>query len=150
MRLLRNLALLETGDTPLKDLLERARPRFQRGASLIVITPDMQGEWVQPLVALMRIGIAPTVLLMDPLTFGGQGDPASVESLLAGLGVRNYRITHDLLDRPEARPGRQGQWEWRVLGTGRILPVRAPEDEVWINLGSSRAEVHPSTPEGVD
>jgi len=41
--------------------------------------------------------------------------------------VAHYVITHDLLDRPEARPGRAGHWEWRVSGTGRAVPIRRPE-----------------------
>ncbi len=140
MGLLRSLALVNTGSVPLQALLERAQPRFQRGASLVIITPNAGGEWVQAMLPLMQVGLAPTVLLLDPVSFGGAGDMRPVEGLLAGLGVRHYRIQRDLLNRPEARPGRQGQWEWRVLTSGRILPVHLPEDDLWYGLGASRAE----------
>jgi hypothetical protein len=52
-------------------------------------------------------------------------------ALLTGLGISCHVITRDLLDQPEARPGQEGQWEWRVLGTGRAVAVRRPRDTAW-------------------
>jgi hypothetical protein len=82
------------------------------------------------------------VLLLDPVSFGGAGDgSAELAEVVSGtlaslsdLGVARYVITRDLLDRSEARPGRQGQWEWCVSPTGRVVPVRQPRDTVWKKL----------------
>jgi uncharacterized protein (DUF58 family) len=138
--LLRSLALLSLGDVPLKDLLERARPRFRRGASLVIITANTAGEWVQSLLPLMQAGQVPTVLLLDPASFGGAGQASPVEAVLSRLGVRHYRIQRQVLDRAEARPGRQGKWEWRVLASGRLLPLNLPQDQMWYALGSRKVE----------
>jgi len=54
---------------------------------------------------------------------------------LAGLGIAPYIIKRELLDRPEARPGHQGEWEWRVTGFGRAIPVHKPADLSWKKLG---------------
>jgi hypothetical protein len=52
-------------------------------------------------------------------------------ALLSDLGVARYVITRDLLDRPESRPGRHGQWEWRVSPLGRAVTARRPGDLAW-------------------
>jgi len=47
--------------------------------------------------------------LLDPVSFGGRGNPDWMLNSLVELGVTHYRITPDLLDTPEARPGAIGQ-----------------------------------------
>jgi hypothetical protein len=76
-------------------------------------------------------GAVPTVLLLDPVSFGGSGDAARVLATLAELRVARYLITRDVLDRPEAHPGTQGRWEWRVTPTGRAVPIARPGDMEW-------------------
>ena len=134
MEILRELAVATTGDHPLNQLLERARPSFGRGASLVIITSNVEGDWIQALLPLLWSGVTPTVLLLDPASFGGTGDVNSPLALLSSLGIARYVITRDLLDRPEARPGRAGHWEWRSLGTGRAIPIRRPSDTSWRKL----------------
>lgn len=134
LAILRALATVSDGPRSLAGLLERARPAFRRGASLILITPAVEGDWIAALFPLLRSGVTPTVLLLDPISFGGTGDTRKTLALLADLGVARYRITRDLLDQPEARPGRQGRWEWRIMGTGRAVPVHQPADVAWQRL----------------
>ena len=85
-------------------------------------------------MGLVQKGAVPTVLLLDPVSFGGSGDASGMLALLSGLGVACYVIFRDLLNLPEARPGRQGQWEWRVFGGGYVVPVRRPRDITWKRL----------------
>jgi uncharacterized protein (DUF58 family) len=134
MEILRALAVATTGTHRLSQLLERTRPSFKRGASLVIITSDLEGEWIEALVPLLWSGVTPTVLLLDPVSFGGTGDVNKTLALLSNLGIARYTITRDVLDRPEARPGRRGQWEWRFLGTGRAIPVHRPSDTRWQRL----------------
>jgi hypothetical protein len=100
-------------------------------ASLIIITPAASGDWIEALWPLLRRGAVATVLLLDPVSFGGSDDASGALALLANLGVTRYLITPDLLDRPEIRPGQEGNWEWRVTPTGRAIPVRCPRDTPW-------------------
>lgn len=129
--ILRTLALVNPGPRPLSELLARMRPAFGQQVSLIIITPAFSGDWIEALLPLLRRGAVATVLLLDPVSFGGVGDASATLALLANLGVARYLITSDLLDRPEARPGQQGNWEWRVMPTGRAVAVRRPGDTPW-------------------
>jgi uncharacterized protein (DUF58 family) len=129
--ILRALALVNPGDRSLAELLARLRPSFGQRASLIIITPAASGDWIEALLPLLRRGAVATVLLLDPVSFGGAGEASGTLALLANLGVARYLITADLLDRPEARPGQQGSWEWRIMPTGRAIPVHRPADTPW-------------------
>ncbi len=71
----------------------------------------------------------PTVMLLEPESFGGTESMEAVEIALQNLGIMYYEIGKDVLNRPEARPGRQGQWEWRVLGTGKAIAVKRDEQQ---------------------
>ena len=134
LAILRALALVTAGSRPLVELLERVWPTSGQRASVIIITPAVEGDWFEALWTLVQKGAVPTVLLLDPVSFGGSGDASGMLALLSGLGVACYVIFRDLLDLPEARPGRQGQWEWRVFGGGYVVPVRRPRDITWKRL----------------
>lgn len=129
--ILRALTLTSEGTHALRDLLARAQSSFRQPASLIVITPDVRTDWIASLVPLLRRGVTPTVLLLDPLSFGGAVDPRAAAFTLNEMGVTHDVIPRELLDRPELRAGRQGQWEWRIGGTGRAVPMQQPRDLQW-------------------
>lgn len=132
--ILRALALVKRGERSLADLLRRMRPSFGKQASLILITPDVEGSWVKELIPLLWAGSVPTVLLLDPVSFGGTGQVRKLMDVLADLGIQRYTITRELLDRPEARPGQTGHWEWRVSPRGRAIAVQRPVDQEWKKL----------------
>jgi uncharacterized protein (DUF58 family) len=129
--ILRDLALVTPGPCPLVELLARVRPALGQLASLIIITPAVDGRWVESLVPLLRRGAVATVLLFDPVSFGGTGQVSGALALLSNLGVVCHVINREVLDRPQARPGHGGQWEWRVMPTGRAVPIRQPRDLGW-------------------
>jgi uncharacterized protein (DUF58 family) len=137
--ILRALALVSVGGRSLSELLTQIGPALGRYASLIIITPAVDGEWVEPLVPLMRRDIVPTVLLLDRASFDGaqdrpfdgKGDVRKTAALLGELGVVRHVIGRDLLDPSEMQPGKRGHWEWRVLGTGHAVPVRRPQATEW-------------------
>ena len=135
LSILRALALAKPGERPLSDLLTDAQKSIRNGASLIIITPNVQADWASSMLQLVRMGITPTVLLLDPLTFGGTGSTDSALSILNDYGIAHNLIQSDLLNRPEAQPGKQGKWEWRVLGRGKAVAVRKPADTGWRSLG---------------
>ncbi len=118
---------------------------------------DASPRWLDSLLKLRRRGVALTVLLLDADAYGAAA-PGSVEEtrmsaghapdqpdatdsgqqqarraidLLAGLNVASYVIGRDVFERPESRPGHQGEWEWRILPTGMVAPVRQPRDADW-------------------
>jgi uncharacterized protein (DUF58 family) len=132
--ILRVLALASRGNTSLGEVLEHVRPNLGRNASLIVITPTSRLDWVTRLPLLNRRGIRSTVLLLDLHSFDGKLDNSMVAAELKKVHVPCHTIPREFLDRPEAHPGAQGRWEWRVTPTGRAIPVRAPQDHSWRRL----------------
>jgi uncharacterized protein (DUF58 family) len=140
IQILRELALAKPGAASLARLLDSARRPLQRGATLIVITASLDRSWLEPLSHLTHSRSAPTVLLFDPNSYGAsQETAAGVRAMQAGLtnlGATPYLIHRDLLDRPEAHPGHEGEWEWRVTGLGKAIARRKPSNLNWRKVGS--------------
>ncbi|MFZ6026092.1 MAG: DUF58 domain-containing protein [Chloroflexota bacterium] len=136
--ILRSLALVTPGETSFAVLLERIRPNISQRSSAILITPDIHGGWLAPLMQWLWRGVVPTVLLLDPLSFGAppsaQASAEATAGQLRQMGIACSVITREMLDRPELRPGHHGQWEWRVMPTGRAVPVNKPGDSHWKTL----------------
>ncbi|MEW5872125.1 MAG: DUF58 domain-containing protein [Chloroflexota bacterium] len=126
--ILRSLALVQPARHSLGEMLARLRPTLGGYTSLVIITPNARGDWLEGLLPLLWQGAVPTVLLLDPLAFGGEGNPEGVIQELSRWGVQHHRITPDLLDRPEAQPGHKGQWEWRISPTGRAIAINPPRE----------------------
>jgi uncharacterized protein (DUF58 family) len=129
MEILRALALVEPGTCSLAELLSQTGPALGQRGSLVIISPDIEGLWLESLVPLLRRGLVATVLLLDLAAFGGEGDAARTLTSLEAMEVAHYFIEPDLLDRPEARPGQVGQW--RRTPQGQWEPEFHPRELVW-------------------
>jgi uncharacterized protein (DUF58 family) len=140
---LRALALVNPGETSFAVLLERIRPNISQRSSAILITPDVSGGWITPMMQWLWRGIVPTVLLLDPVSFGDVPPTGAVPAAattanqLRQMGIACSIITRDMLDRPEMRPGQRGRWDWRIMPTGRAVPVNKPGDVSWKGLDGS-------------
>ena len=129
--ILRALALAASGARSLAELLAQMQPSFKQRTNLIIITPDAQSDWIAQLIPLQWRGIVPTVLLLDPISFGGTTDTRGALSALADLEIARYVVTRDVLDRPEAHPGLRGHSEWQVTPLGRAISKHASRDAAW-------------------
>jgi uncharacterized protein (DUF58 family) len=135
--ILRAMALLDPGGLPLRDLLAHMRPAIGQHASLVLITANTSGGWIEELMLLMRRGAVPTVLLLDAAAYApdrADGSAQAAVAMLSHLGVACYLIKPDLFTRPEARPGHLGQWDWQTLPTGMVVPVGQPQNASWRRL----------------
>ena len=132
--ILRMLALASRGSTPLAELLTHVQPNLGRNASLVIITPTSRSDWLPRLPHLRRRGIQTTIFLFDLHSFDPMLANSNLAAELERMHVSNQLIPRDFLDRAEARPGTQGQWEWRISPLGRAIPVRAPNDHRWREL----------------
>jgi hypothetical protein len=131
------LALASPGTQSLDTLLTQAwsRPASGQRDSLVIITPDIEGKWFTALLPLLQRGVAPTVLLLDRVSYDSTQDRShSIATLLAEFRVSHYIIARDLLDQREARPGQGGHWEWRVYPSGHVALVSRPRDTTWKRL----------------
>jgi uncharacterized protein (DUF58 family) len=130
MDILRALAEVEPGGYRVEELLDHVRPSLHGGASLVLITPDLRPEWISTLMQLTRIGVTPTVLLLDPASFGGQQHARRMAGWFQRHGIANTVITADLLNQ-SLKEGHEGEWEWRIAGSGKAVPVRRPIQVEW-------------------
>lgn len=131
--LLKALAVASPSEMSLKDYLQRAGGSLSGHCSLIVITVNADVEWTQALMPLMWRGIMPTIFLFDRVTFGGSEGPQALSEIIQAMDVPCYVIPREMLDTPQARPGHEGEWEWRISATGKAFAVRAAQED-WRGL----------------
>jgi uncharacterized protein (DUF58 family) len=131
--LLKALAVASPFEMSLQDYLQRAGRSFSSHCSLIIITANAEADWTRTLMPLMWRGVMPTVFMFDPMTFGGSANTKAVSEILQSLNVPCHVIPKELLDTPQARPGHEGEWEWRISPTGKAIAVRAAQEE-WRGL----------------
>jgi len=132
--ILRSLAQLTPADQPLVNLITGIRPTLGRNTSVVIITPNVDGDWVRGLLPLIWAGAAPTVMLLDPQSYGATKSSLAILALLARWSIHRYMITPDTLNRSEARPGRQGHLDWRVSPSGRVVLAGQQSDLAWKEL----------------
>jgi uncharacterized protein (DUF58 family) len=131
--LLKALAVADSSGMPLKDFLQRAGQSLSSHCSLLVITANADVEWTQSLLPLMWRGITPTVFLFDPVSFGGSSNTKAISEILRSMSIPCHVISKAMLDKPQARPGHEGEWEWRISATGKAVAVRAAQED-WRGL----------------
>jgi uncharacterized protein (DUF58 family) len=133
--LLHALALAKPGDLSLRNFLARGAKTFGKHASLVIITASTETNWLDALAPLVWRGIVPTVLLLDAVSFGKEGSSQAVSAQLQDMGIACHIITRDLLNRPEARPGQGGRWQFRQSKiTGKVQAIQRPENLDWRRL----------------
>lgn len=131
--LLKALAVASPTEMRLKDYLQRVGQSLSSHCSLLIVTANADAEWTQALVPLMWRGIMPTVFLFDPLTFGGSTNPKVISEIFQSMSIPCHVIPREMFDKPQARPGHEGEWEWRISATGKAVAVRTAHEE-WRGL----------------
>ena len=131
--LMKSLAVASPSDMDLKDYLQRSGSALGNRCSLLIITANPNIEWTQSLIPLMWRGILPTVFLFDVNTFGRSAQINNTSETLGALGIPCHVIPKELLDKSQTRPGNEGQWEWRITGTGKAIAVQKPVSD-WREL----------------
>jgi uncharacterized protein (DUF58 family) len=131
--LLKALAVAAPSGMSLKDYLQRAGRSLSSHCSLIIITANADPEWTEALMPLMWRGVMPTVFLFDPLTFGGVVSTNAVSEIVRSMNIPFHVIPKEMLDKPQARPGHEGEWEWRISATGKAFAIRVAEED-WRRL----------------
>lgn len=125
------LALSKPGQLSLDELLAKMNQIVHQPASLILITANTNPEWLKHLIDLKRRGIIPTVLLLDPLSFGAAKSQTVLTQLLLKLGISTNILSADSFDESQWEQEAQNTWEWRIMGTGRVIPIKRPKDLGW-------------------
>ncbi len=122
-RILRSLAATPAaGRRPLGELLGEAVPVLGHGLAATLITPSTDPEWLPALLELQQRSIATSVVLLDAVSFGGQGNVEAMLGLLLARGVAARVIDRSFHFRPLAQRRRQRP-AYKVLSTGRVIAV---------------------------
>jgi uncharacterized protein (DUF58 family) len=129
----KSLATAAPSEMKLRDYLGRMGQSFGSHCSLLIVTACAEVEWTESLLPLVWRGVMPTVFLFDVPTFGGTAKSKAVSEAVQSLGMPCHVIPRELLDKPQARPGHAGEWDWRVTATGKAVLVSAPGEE-WRRL----------------
>ena len=131
--LLKALAVASPSEMQLKDFLQRAGQSLSSHCSLLIITANADADWAQSLLPLMWRGIMPTVFLLDPISFGGTTNTKTISGIFQSMSIPCHVIPKEMLDKPQARPGHEGEWEWLISATGKAVAVRTAEED-WRGL----------------
>ncbi len=133
-RLLRVLARVRSGESPpLNRVLEEIGRALPVGTTALVITPSMDPVWISALVRLQGRGVGAATLLLDAASFSSswtRSEFSPQAKALRGM-LADARVETEILhaDTPlSLRPptGQVRRWEFKVLSTGRAIPVSTP------------------------
>lgn len=108
-RILETLAVLRAvGAMPLYAFMETEMHFFQRGATVIVVTPTTREDWVLHAREVMRRGLRLVTVLVNPASFGGPTSSEGLYALLQANGVLTYWINYgDNLSEVLSRGGKR-------------------------------------------
>jgi uncharacterized protein (DUF58 family) len=124
--LLKSLAVASPSTMDLHDYLQRIGPSLGSNSCLLIITTNTEFQWAESLLPMMWRGIQPTVFLLDPLSFGGTADAGPASDALRMMSIPCHVISSEMLDKRQIQPGHEGEWEWRISGTGKAIAVKTP------------------------
>ncbi|MFQ5923657.1 MAG: DUF58 domain-containing protein, partial [Anaerolineales bacterium] len=111
------LTLASTSESTLGELLRGLRNSIRASSSLIIISSSTNREWVGDLFPLLLRGAVPTVLLLDPASFGGSASPSRAVEALSRAGLQHTIIQKELLESvaPDSRKERLEVTNWEPL-----------------------------------
>ena len=98
-RILQALAVGRSlSDYSLAQMLTLETPYLTRGTTLVIVTASLDTAWVQEAQILMRRGIRPVCVLIDPQSFGGEqsSDELAAMLRLAKIPAMIVRMGDDL------------------------------------------------------
>lgn len=134
MQIMRDLAVSEAGDVSLDAMLTHAHQALHQSVSLVIITANVSTQWLNTLLLIKARGIIPTVLLLDPSKFA-EAEPAQpLADLLIDQHISCFVITPEMLGDFDWEKQAENDWEWRVSGYGKAVPIRKPKDLRWRNM----------------
>ncbi len=87
-KILEALSVLQAeGDIPLRGLIETQVKHMTRGSTVVLVTPSVRKEISIVAELLLRRGLRPVVVLIDPGTFGGPTGAEKLAFEIASIGI---------------------------------------------------------------
>jgi uncharacterized protein (DUF58 family) len=123
--ILQALAVASPGPLTLAAMFDKMQVALGKHHSLLIITACTEVGWIKSLPSLVKRGVIPTVLLMDPTSFDENESIEKVVSMLGQQGIRHYIIPHGLIEPPQIDPAPSDKWTWRATPGGQFIPIRS-------------------------
>ncbi|MDX2160660.1 MAG: DUF58 domain-containing protein [bacterium] len=96
MRILQSLAAARSfSPYTLREMLTLETPYFTRGTTLVIITASLDTAWIAEAQVLARRGIRPMGVIIDPVSFGGQGSTDEFRALMKIARIPSILIRRD-------------------------------------------------------
>lgn len=94
-KILETLAMLQAdGPLPLPGQVEAQARHLPRGSTVVLITPSTSDSTVKAADLLMRRGLRPVVVLLEPSTFGGYFSSEPIFKQIQFLGIPVVKISN--------------------------------------------------------
>jgi len=132
--ILRMLALASPAHRNLADFSTSLHRSNHRKASYVIITANTNFSWFHSFLPFSSSSVTPMVFLLDPQTYGGEGDAQACRLALHRAGIPAYIIPREMFNRMDIRPGKQGIQEWRVTPSGRAVRIDQTPTPEWRKL----------------
>ncbi|MCY3778870.1 MAG: DUF58 domain-containing protein [Chloroflexi bacterium] len=84
-----------TSNLSLREVLSLETHQFMRGTTVMIITSSLQQEWLHEAQVLIRRGIRPICVFIDPQTFNAQLDSSSFRGMLQLAKIPTIRVGKD-------------------------------------------------------
>ncbi len=126
--ILRALAPLQpTQPSPISHTLKKVQSLLSPRHLAFILTPSLDTTWVKALNRSPKPGgVSIEAILIDPASFGGMGQAQDCALRLAEMGIRARVIRRGEVRPIDAAYGELRRWRFRVLGTGRAVPISKP------------------------
>ncbi len=122
--ILQALAMAAPGSLSLASLLDKMQTSFGSHHSLLIITACTDVDWIKSFPSLIKRGLLPTVLLMDPSTFDGGSSMEAVVSALSAQKIQYHLIPRGLIELPKLELHSSNQWKWHAAPAGQPMAVK--------------------------
>lgn len=105
-KILETLAVLRAeGEMPLWGLIGSQLSHLTRGSTIVLISPSEDEKILTVVMELVQRGLMPVVTLIDPSSFGGEGDLTDIQSKLIRHGILTFTVSEGddlrkVLERP--------------------------------------------------
>ena len=71
-----------TSSHSLRQMLSLETPHFTRGTTLMIVTSSLDEEWITEAQVMIRRGVRPICIFIDPQTFDSQHDSSEIRGML--------------------------------------------------------------------
>lgn len=125
--ILRALALAKAdGQTSLAVGLQDVGRFLRREMALLVITANGHADWLPAAARLPQRGVPCTTILLDRVSFGGDGNSHALRELVRQVVGDCYVVAQGEVGVPAFAREKEGFWSFKITPSGKAIVVKTP------------------------